>query len=101
MRVPFVLPITDIHEVKVAVHLKLRDPACSAADECASFSPMMFRRPTSAGPSPVSQAAGLSRLGGESQYRIGGVTLCECSWQAGPGPWGGAWCRSWWRGAIR
>jgi hypothetical protein len=36
-------------------------------------------------PSPMSQAAVLSRLGDENQYRIRSVTLCECSWQAGPG----------------
>jgi hypothetical protein len=39
--------------------------------------------PTSAGPSPMSQATGLSRLGDESRFRMRSVTLCECSWQAG------------------
>lgn len=33
----------------------------------------------------MSLAAGLSRLGDESQYRMRSVTLCECSWQAGLG----------------
>ena len=28
------VPLTDMHEVKVAVHLKSRDPARSVADEC-------------------------------------------------------------------
>jgi hypothetical protein len=49
----------------------------------------------------MSQNAGLSRLGDESQYKMRSVMLCECSWQAGPGLSGVVWCHNWWPVAIR
>jgi hypothetical protein len=55
----------------------------------------------SAGPSAMSRAAGLSRLGDQSRYRMRRLTLCACSWQAGAGSSGGVWCRSWWPAATR
>ena len=55
------------------------ETARSAAEGCASVqSDDGLDAPTSAGPSPMSQIVGLSRLGDESQYRMRSVRLCEC-----------------------